>query len=464
MTPGSAGPAQRLLPTARIVASCRAHPVLVLVAAILALACAASIGIADANMSRPALATTAGAPVPGITRGADLVLAEREAETRDTVVWRDEAGAIYRAKIDGGRFTEFLRRRKATLEAARTESRDQAAAEILAALKPVFADMTARVPDYADWYFGYLTKYELMAHALVPAFDYLGRRLGSAAPADQSLIQAIGPHVVGYLEAQYAERVMRPGEAEIRLQAAFDKSYGSLRAHWERIVEEQREAMRGFIRDQTQAGSAERLSADQTAGSELDWDGSRDAAASMHEEGILERSFRRGLLSVRMEIPKFARAPVQPDVNEETPEQADEITHVIVNLFDKLIGTVVSQMSDLAVGIFAGSAAGGTTVGFGMAGMLGMAGGLGVAGPPAAIATGVANAVPIGAAIGLAATVVAEMLTNRLEASLSRAEFEEGLRQTVEATENAIETGIVAVLHEHVEGWYADIVNPVAVK
>jgi hypothetical protein len=92
-----------------------------------------------------------------------------------------------------------------------------------------------------------------------------------------------------------------------------------------------------------------------------------------------------------------------------------------------------------------------------------MAGGLGMAGPPAAFATGVATAVPIGAAIGLGATVVAEMLSNRLEESLSRGEFEEGLRQTVAATENAIETGMIAVLHEHVEGWYADIVNPVAI-
>jgi hypothetical protein len=34
----------------------------------------------------------------------------------------------------------------------------------------------------------------------------------------------------------------------------------------------------------------------------------------------------------------------------------------------------------------------------------------------------------------------------------------------VDATENAIETGMIAVLHEHIEAWYADIVNPVAVK
>jgi CRISPR/Cas system CMR subunit Cmr4 (Cas7 group RAMP superfamily) len=100
-------------------------------------------------------------------------------------------------------------------------------------------------------------------------------------------------------------------------------------------------------------------------------------------------------------------------------------------------------MSDLAIGVFAASAASGTTVGF--------------VGAPAALATGVVAAVPIGAAIGLVATVAAEMLSNRLEESLNRAEFEENLRQTVDATENALETGMIAILHEHVEAWYADI-------
>jgi hypothetical protein len=127
------------------------------------------------------------------------------------------------------------------------------------------------------------------------------------------------------------------------------------------------------------------------SGCELDWDGSREHAPTTHAEGIVEKSFRRGLLSVRLKIPKSGTVPDQPNVGGKTPEEADEITHVIVNLFDKLIGPVVSQMSNLAIGVFAGSAAGGTTAGFGMAG------GLGMAGPPAAFATGVATAVPVGA-------------------------------------------------------------------
>jgi len=83
---------------------------------------------------------------------------------------------------------------------------------------------------------------------------------------------------------------------------------------------------------------------------------------------------------------------------------------------------------------------------------------------PRGVATGLATAVPIGGAIGLAATVVAEMLSNRLEAALTRDEFEENIRQTVGATENAVETKMISFLHAHIAAWYADAVNPVAVK
>jgi molecular chaperone DnaK (HSP70) len=62
--------------------------------------------------------------------------------------------------------------------------------------------------------------------------------------------------------------------------------------------------------------------------------------------------------------------------------------------------------------------------------------------------------------IGFATTIVAEMITNRLQASLTRQEFEDTLRQSVDATENAAETAMIAVLHQQIEAWYADISPP----
>ena len=447
----TSAPEQHVDPAARIIGACRTHPALNLLVAGLAVAAATAVGyVGSAAVAQP---TTA----PTIERGSP----EHDAKPRDTLIWRDETGAVYRAQVGGGRFEDFLRQQHEALEAARTEARNRTAAEIVAAVKPVFAEMTARVPAYANWYFGYTTKYELMAHAIVPALDYLSRSLAGDPTEQKSLVEAMGVHMTAYLEEQYAERVVRPRETEIRLQAAFQNSFDGLRARWTQMVAEQRGAMRAFIRQQ--AGSVERLSADQTeaAGLKLDWDGSTAGGPAMHKDRSIEESFRRGLLSLRLTSPKTVKPQDEPDIADNAKD-SDEITHVIVNLFDKVVGPVVSQMGDLAIGIFAGGAASGTTLGIGMAGIgpMGLATGIG----PTGVATGLVTAVPIGGAIGLATTVVAEMLSNRLEAALSRDEFEENVRQTVDATENSVETKMISVLHAHIAASYADAVNPVAIK
>ena len=365
-------PEQRFFPAARIITLCRAHPVLVLAVALFALAAAVTAGyILHATRAPPAPAATAGAPPIG--PGTASRPAESDAKIRDTVAWRDEAGAIYRAKLGDGRFDEFLRQRNAAIETARSASRDQAGAEILAALKPVFAEMKERVPGYADWYFRYLTRYELMGHAILPAIEYLGRSLYFISPPDKNLIQTVGPYVVAYLDQQYAERVVRPRDAEIRLRAAFEKSHDALAARWGRIIDDEHRAMREFIKEH--AGSAERLSADQAAGLELDWDGSREHGSNRHDEGLVDQSFQRGSVSVTLKVPKSAKASGQPDNSGDAPKEADEVTRVIVNLFDRLAVPVVSQMSDMALGVIVGSAAGGSTVGSGMG--TGIGGGIG---------------------------------------------------------------------------------------
>jgi len=422
------GPRRRTSLAVRITAIWRAHPAHVLVVSVMVVAAAAA------------------AATPIATPDAD----KSEPNLGNTIVWRDGTGA-YRARVDGGRFEQFRRQRRQALAAARTASRDQAAEEIPAVLKPVFADIRARVPRYADWYFSYTTKYELMGHALVPVFDYLGANFTPSRRQDGSLVREIGAHMARYLKEQYAERVVRPRGPEIRLQAAFDNSYDALLSRWRRLAAVQHEALGAFI---AREGSlVERLSAEQAAGLKLDWDAVRDETATGHKNVATEQRFQRGLLLVKMITPQSAGAPAHPDIGENTAEDSDEIRHVIVNLFDRLVGPAISEMGNLAIGVVAAGGTSGTTVGLGT-----------IAGPPATIATGVAVAVPIGAAIGLAAMVGAEMLSNRLEESLSRAELEENLRQTVDATETAMESRMISVLHAHVEAWYSDIVDPITVR
>src|SRR5204863_7254779 len=105
----------------------------------------------------------------------------------DSSAWRGGTGTVFRAEIDPRELEGFLQARRKALEAVRTETREQASAEILAVLKPVFADMKERVPSYADWYSSYATTYELVAQGLLAALDYLGRSLDIFSPQPESL-------------------------------------------------------------------------------------------------------------------------------------------------------------------------------------------------------------------------------------------------------------------------------------
>jgi hypothetical protein len=425
----------------RFTAWCRAHAPGIILAAALAAAIVVAGYVALGSRLAPKIELIGAAP-PGAP-----IATGTAAAVRDTVAWRDETGTVFRAKVDPRELEGFLQARRKALEAVRTETREQASAEILAALKPVFADMKERVPSYANWYSSYATTYELVAQGLLAALDYLGRSLDIFSPQPESLYAFMAARLVDYLQEQYAEQVVRPQTTQVRVQVAFDKSYATLRAHWERLIADQRLAMRQFI--EHEAGAQERLSAVQAGGVTLDWDGQRDDRAVMHEDVNVEQSFRRGLLTVRLKLPRFGRAPAELDTRETSRVDSDKIRGTILTMFDKLVGTVVSQMGNLALGIFAGGTAGGSVgLGFGMPAI-----------PGAVAGGGIATAVPIGALIGFATTVVAEMITNRVQASLTRQEFENTLRQSVDATENAVETAIIGVLHQQIEAWYADI-NP----
>jgi len=435
------GTEKRAPPAERLAAWCRVHAAPVTLAA--ALAAAAVIGGYVALGPRP------GPNVAPIGTAPPVPVAEESAApARDTVVWRDETGAVFRGRVDAREFALFLNARREALDAVRSETREQASAEILAALRPVFADMKDRVPDYADWYSSYATTYELVAQGLLAALDYLGRSLDIFSPQQDSLYGVMAARLVEYLQEQYAEQVVRPEATQVRLQTAFDTSYAKLRAHWERLIAGQRQAMRQFI--QQDASTPQRLSPEQAAGVTLDWDGQRDDRAVMHEDVSVEQGFRRGLLTVRLKLPPSGRAPPELDARDTSRADSDKIRGTIMTMFDKLVGTVVSQMGSLALGIFAGGTAGGSVgLGLGMPAI-----------PGAAVSSGIATTIPIGAVIGFATTIVAEMISNRVQASLTRQAFEDTLQQSVDATENAAETAMIAVLHQQIEAWYADISPP----
>src|SRR5438067_417323 len=124
---------ERAHPAARLAAWCRVHGTTIVLGAV--------VGAVMATGGYALLVRSTGpAPAPAVTASAPPVASvatEPRAALRDTIVWRDETGAIFRAGVNPVDFEQLLQARRHALDATRTESRDEASVEILAALKPI---------------------------------------------------------------------------------------------------------------------------------------------------------------------------------------------------------------------------------------------------------------------------------------------------------------------------------------
>ena len=76
---------------------------------------------------------------------------------------------------------------------------------------------------------------------------------------------------------------------------------------------------------------------------------------------------------------------------------------------------------------------------------------------PPAVVPGLAFSAPlVGAAIGAAITVSTDIGATRLEEHMTRAAFEQNLRDTLVKTQKAISDNLVAALHEHANAQFVE--------
>jgi hypothetical protein len=337
-------------------------------------------------------------------------------QSREFVTWRDESGSIHRARVDRQRVARFLRERHAAAATARAEAHARVRGLLSAELEPIFAGVAERVPSYADWYFSFSTQYVLMGHALASTVRYtLATPLISLGLRERPT-QSVVDHMNEYLRVQYSNRVLRPRETEAAIQSALHRTLATLRADWTSHVVAQREAMRAFVLAEIQPG--QRLPGDDAGRPAFDWDaqglGHGLEPASQH---TATHRFRQGLLDIVFEVPHYAGLEdADPREHEGAEEGSEEVAHVIVDLFG---------WGALAIGFAAGVIVSGATVI-----------------PPSAAMI-----------IGLGATFGAEMLSSRLEESLTRPQFEHGLRQSIETTRESIEVAMIAVFDRHIDRW-----------
>jgi hypothetical protein len=371
-----------------------------------------------------------------------LVVALSPGPPPKVLVWRDSRGMTRRAAIDPVKYEALVAQEQKTLHAALIETRAAARTRIEADTAAVFSDIEDRVPQYGEWYYRYTTKYLLMTHGAMGFWRDFWNRPDDKPFALAEAIELIQDHLTGYLEQQYADKVLHPPDTEAKLQAAYDRDFAMLRAEWETIVGDEKQRFAKFLEAQngTVVPPGESAALDDE---KLDWNFA--AGAPVHKDSVTVRKFRRGLLTIAISRPSKYITPgtPTPEPGEDPTEGTDEISHVISNLFSAVIDPLASQLSALLAGTVAGGFAGSIT------------GGL-MTVPVAATPGLVLSAPLVGAAIGAAITVGTDITSTRLEERMTRAAFEQSLRDTLEKTKKEITDDLVAALNEHVDAQFID--------
>lgn len=344
------------------------------------------------------------------------------------LTWRDAAGIVRTTTVDGARYHDFILATAAALDKARTETSDIAQAKLQAETALIFSEIEDRIPRYASWHFRYTTKYVLMAQAVYG----LWMREGGVPVTGAETIAAIQSHLGQYLEDAYNDRLLHPAETRSKLEAAFERNVADLRTRWVQLIAEQNQRFAEFIA--ASGGPGTPLDEGTLGDRKLDWDLKVDAA--LPAERITYQTFRSGLLTIKASHPaKLAAGEAPADEKSGDKDRADDVAQTVVTLFSSVVGPLADESRTLLSSTIAGAVGA-------------------LAGHSAAMAAGVPGVgfvitVPLGALVGLAMTISTDVAATRLEERLSRASFEEGIRDDLVKTNRAIDKTFAALLQEH---------------
>lgn len=195
------------------------------------------------------------------TRAASGV--RRTAPDRVVLVYRTRNGQVLRALPEAGEFSAFVRTEVERVEGARAAAHARAGRVLAAGAAPVFASMRARSKDFADWYYGWATTFELAGEALASTLARVGR------PGFTPLHQEVERDLAGYVERRYRETVLAPRLSAPALREAYREALRAGREDALGAFASLDEAMQGFAR--AHLASLGDARAEAGARAEFDW-------------------------------------------------------------------------------------------------------------------------------------------------------------------------------------------------
>ena len=388
---------------------------------------------------------------PGIAEPAWASTPADEPNSQITLEWRDDTGNIHAATIEKSKITTFLAQQSAAVAKQRDVMHTVVAGKLGEEIKATFDVIRNRVPHYADWYFGYWTKYVLMSQALRAALTHATMNMKyseSRGPA-LDLAHAVAGSLTEYLKRQFAVRVLVPTWSEGQIEASFARAMVTVHEKWAPFLDNQDRQLVEFVEREATPIDMSTIAASGRA----DRPPPPPLLGSGHHQDVFDVfAFRSGMIKVAVPRPRATLKGPIPDqeAKGETEEGQDKITGVIVNLFSAVVDPIAARGGDLVVSIAAGGLAG--AVGSNM-GLAGVAGG----------AAGAAAVAPITAVIGGLVSMSTDFAASKFEERLTRPSFEKSITDIVDSIETSVDKTLISVLDEHIDAWYSDVMADTAI-
>lgn len=342
-----------------------------------------------------------GAPVeeaalPGVLSVED-VLPLLGVDNRRTITWEGAGGVAYRATVRGRAYESFLAdaRRRVAAVGGRAEARFQ---ERLAdELKPIFAEVEARIPDYGEWVFNWWTSYILLVRGVGAIVDQV------AGGTEQSLEQVTQRVMADEIKARYAQIVLPPDEFRPALRQAVAGAVAAARTELRQACDEFRLRFAGFLIEHAQVVEFQT--------SAKGWAPDQGWQARVAENRPCAAAGRRLEAAV---------ADLEAGYDA-TLDATGAIDDVAIRITRPFVTTVVSA------GLSASSMAGiAVSLGF----------------PPALVATPAMAAV-----LTKSAFTLVDLGLSQLDETLNRASFEQAVGEAVARSRAAFERSAVAAAH-----------------
>lgn len=337
-------------------------------------------------------------------------------------IWEDDQGVRRRTAVDAGRFGEYAASRRALIAQDQQRILAVAAQELRNAVRPVFAEMEARVPQYGGWVFDWWTSWILLGRA----FGWTAESLFDGPIL--TLPDRVQAHLVVAIQQQFSAIVLDPKTTLPQLKPAIDRSLRAARDELLQSCRRYEDALREFIR--REARTVERSDPAQGWVADAAWDRNKAAfRVACDAPGTLDDATIGAQLQHL--LPAMSTGGPVDDVilRMARPFATKLISFVVLPVIvTALVGGFVLPIFGLLPGIIS------------------------------AVITGIITGAAGAAIIGFSASASIDWILNRTDEALSRNRFEADVRKGVTAAELEFESTIVAAQQRSIERQLAEVI------